>query len=174
MTSTVVALLNAACAAEAKPPDNLPVLADALQDGGIENRNTGAAVLAALRAPETPAWLRGRWLRRVVAGELTVADARAAYDGLAEIGKNIKDDCADNVPDDERMYYSRYAWGVEFDDLVKWLDEYVATGKEHCFGFVGYADRIDHEEMWRHYSALTGWTPPEGEEYDDRPFRCAC
>lgn len=171
--------------------DRLPVLADALEDGGC----TDEPLLAALRAND-PA-LCHPWYRRAVEGTATVGQVREAVAWLSGHAKHFYTsadayyDSYEYVDDPDAEFGARR---VDRPDSpgqrdLAWLLEVCRTWVEDGdTTFLNY-DTPDEAsmhaaEMWKHYDVLTGCGPQTEEwesyqtgrmeTYPVTPFRCAC
>lgn len=175
MTTTVAALM-AKIDAE-KCYDLLPILADALEDGGFTHESVIALLRTPADAPEAFT-IRGPWYRRVVEGDATPAQVKEAASRLTEIAAARVETGYDD--EGEPVKNGR---GQTFDWLMAVCDRYVAMGARWVFGSVSASevDQTDVTDMWKAYEVLTGHPAATmvasygtDRTYPVSPFRCAC
>lgn len=164
MTDTVRILMDGIDAERAY--DRLPILADALQDGGYGATEEEAKVLVLFRAQDELA--AEPWYRRLVEGAVTVERAKEARDWLAEHAKNFWKGGYDYNDDGEEVgEHQDFRW------LIRVCDRYLDTGDDTHLSYDTPDEAWEkREEMWRHYNALTG--RGSEKDYDITPFRCSC
>ncbi len=161
--------------------DVLPILADALEEGGYED---GPAMLA-MRS-DNPSIQDKRWLRRIVEGLVTFTAVDEAIATMSELAREIPP-----VPYDSRSYdedgerldededYNPSDYGYDFEWLMGVCKDWVKSQEEYCFGENNDNSEEQMKKMWDCYEILIGVRAEResyGQDisYEATPFRCAC
>ncbi len=161
--------------------DLLPILADALEEGGYPDGET----LLAMRDPDQTAGYLGqeqndfRWLKRLVNGEIIFHDVRAAVDFFIHHAREFGD-CHYDEDDSSQVVTAP----EDFGWLLEVYDTYASTGAKTYLSYETPDAAWEARDVAaRHYLALTGvelekktlnGLPDETELYTPAPFRCAC
>jgi hypothetical protein len=166
--------------------DVLPILADALEEGGFPD---GEALLAMRDVTQAEKYLGQslndfRWLERVIRQEAKFVEVKEAIDYLSTQAKffssweDSRDDYWDNGGE------GPFPIGQTFDWLLGVHDRYVASEEDESLGYNTPDEAgTNAKECWKHYEVLTGvkmkletlqYGNEPSFEYAPMPFRCSC
>lgn len=176
-TETVGLLLTAILTENAY--DRLPILADALEEGGYDN----GAVLHCLRGGDE--FLNGPWVERLIVGSvspLRVAESFAYLLRFADLCRDPDRDEPEIADHGDRSPKELLGSNV---DKVNWVIATLRSYNREDADFVelGYgvhsASAMAYQELWNHFTVLTGETLIESRQYSYQyhgmdPFECAC
>lgn len=180
MTPDAKALLDAILRDRAY--DRLPILADALEEGGFAEVDTPALLAMRDNVP-CDIFYDLRILRRVVEGHVSLQTALAAAAKMEELSQRFVDDNKERFQD-RHEYDGGYGTPPEGMGTLAWImgvcDNWMKDEEWETFGYntPACADEVA-VEMWPLYEILTGTPAPELERYGDRfytvvPFSCSC
>lgn len=188
-TETVSLLLTGIL--EEKAWDRYPILADALEEAGYDDRE----VLDCLRTESLYLTLDGPWVERVLSGAVRPVEVRESRQWMVEFADKLREYCKsyamreydyDDNGDEIELDEPRYDEDLDHTPEalrccgqaadVRWVmdvcDNYIGYGdvyysRHYFFGF----DTPDFvyessEDLWKHYGVLTG-TPPQTVTYQN-------